>query len=103
MEEVEVNPLDVCIGFICPVGKNILELVDAKPTVGIGGSGNIVDGVDAVIFGTAIDADVEVVDTGTDPIGADVMAKRLLSLIIETWGGAKPCCGTADACCCCGA
>lgn len=75
IEELEVKLVDVCMGFIWPVGKNILELVDAKPTVGIGGSGNIVGGVGAPIFGIAMDAEVD-----------EVMAIGLLLALIG--GGA---------------
>ena len=57
------------------MGKNMFELVDANPTVGIGGSGNIVGGV--AKFGIAIDAEID-----ARPIDID---------IVETCGGAYIC------------
>lgn len=97
IEVVDENPDEVCIGFICPVGKNMFVLVDANPTVGIGGSGKRVGGAAEFMFGIAIDAEVDTVDAGAadpDAIDADAaIAIGLLLPIVETCGGAYPCWG----------
>ena len=82
----DVNPVDVCIGFICPDGKNILGLADVNPT-GIGGSGNIVGGVGVAVCDAIIDVDR--VDAGR--IGVDVVAA-----CCEAYTGR----GATDAKCC---
>jgi len=82
IEVVDENPVDDCIGFTCPVGKNMLELVDVNPTVGIRGSGNSAAGVDDVMFGIAMGAEIEAVDAGADPI--DAIAMGLVLAIVDT-------------------
>lgn len=73
---------DICIELIDSVGKNMLWFVDANPTVGKGGSGNIVG---AVIFGIAIDVEVNGVGKSIEVV-ADMVIELVLA-IVETCGG----------------